>query len=615
MRDNISDIPNLVSPMAGTVSAIVKADGDRVAKGEAVLYVEAMKMEAPVEAPLAGLVAGLKVSVGDQVLLGEALGSVTSDELEAAEAISEGDVGESPGQRSDLIETVERHEKLYDVSRPEAVKKVHARGRRTARENLQDLCDEGSFVEYGGLAVAAQRNRRSMEDLIERTPADGLICGLAKVNGERFGGEAASVAVVSYDYMVMAGTQGLFGHLKKDRIFEVVERTRIPAVLFAEGGGGRPSDTDRQVVAALDVPAFALWAGLSGVVPRIGVGSGYCFAGNALLFGCSDITIATPNISVGMGGPAMIEGAGLGEVDAKDVGPFETQVLNGVVDVPALDDADAVRLAKKAISYFQGSASTFSALDQEALRTSVPESRVRPYDVGEVVSVFADEGSVLVLREANAPEMYTALARLEGRPIGIVANNALHRGGAITSAGASKAARFLQICEAFRLPVVFLCDTPGIMVGPEAERTGTVRHASRLFVAGSTLTVPFVTVVLRKAYGLGAQAMCGGHTHRPLLTVAWPTGEFGAMGLEGAVRLAMRKDLEAIESQKERQDLFEAMVAIAYDRGKALNTASLFEIDDVIDPAETRNIVAAVFSSAPKEHWRDLSPRRIVDTF
>jgi acetyl-CoA carboxylase carboxyltransferase component len=525
---------------------------------------------------------------------------------------------DSETTRPDLDEALRRRRMTGDGNRPDVVESRHAAGRRTTRENLADLCDDGSFVEYGGLAIAAQRGRRSVDELIQRTPADGLIGGTARINGAVVGADCADCAVLSYDYTVLAGTQGVMGHRKKDRLFDVIERRRLPVVLFAEGGGGRPGDTDHAMVAGLDVMAFALWARLSGVVPRIGIASGRCFAGNALLLGCCDIIIATPDASIGMGGPAMIEGGGLGVVDADEVGPFDMQVRNGVVDVAATDEADAVRLARQAIACFQGPVEAWEAPDQLLLRDVVPENRRRAYDVHRAVDLLADMGSVLELRAGFARGMVTALARIEGRPIGIVANNPMHLAGAITSDCADKAARFLQLCEAFSLPVLFLCDTPGIMVGPDAERTALVRHASRLFLAGAALTVPFMTVVLRKGYGLGAQAMAGGSFRAPLMTVAWPTGEFGGMGLEGAVKLAYRRELDAIADADERQAKYEAMVADSYAKGAAINTATYFEIDDVIDPAETRALVAAVIlrpGGAPSATSRAERRRRFVDSW
>ena len=515
--------------------------------------------------------------------------------------------------RPDLAETLRRRRLIHDESRGDVVAARHAAGRSTARENLAELCDEGSFVEYGGLAIAAQRGRRTVDDLVQRTPADGLIAGTARINSELVGADRAHCAVLSYDYTVLAGTQGHMNHRKKDRLFDVIERLRLPVVLFAEGGGGRPGDTDGASVTGLDTEAFALFAKLSGLVPMVGVVGGRCFAGNAALLGCCDVIIATADTNLGMGGPAMIEGGGLGVFPPEAIGPLSVQVDNGVVDVAVEDDAEAVATAKRYLSYFQGSLADWDCGDQEALRSCVPEDRRRVYDVHSVIDVLADSGSVLELRPAYGLAVVTALARLEGRAIGIVANNPVHLAGAIDAAAANKAARFLQLCDAHDLPVVYLCDTPGFMVGPEAEEAALVRHAGRLFVAGASLTVPFCTVVLRKGYGLGAQAMAGGSFREPLWIGSWPTGEFGGMGLEGAVRLGYRRELEAVEDPTEREALFETMVQRSYTIGKALNVASYFEIDDVIDPAETRQRLTSVFAAAPLAPARAGKKRPTVD--
>ena len=515
--------------------------------------------------------------------------------------------------RADLAEALERRALTRDEARPEVADRRHGAGRRTARENVADLVDPGSFVEYGALAIAAQRARRDLRELLERTPADGLVGGTATVNGELFGDRAAC-AVLSYDYTVLAGTQGAIGHRKKDRLFELIERMRLPTVFFAEGGGGRPGDTDIAVVSALETRAFALWARLSGLVPRIAVVAGRCFAGNAVIAGASDLIVATEDSSLGMGGPAMIEGGGLGSVDPDDVGPIGMQAPNGVVDVRVADEPGAVAVTARLLSYFQGELATVDAPDQVRLRELVPERRRRAYDVHPVIETLTDAGSVIFLREEFGRGMVTALARIEGRPLGVLANNPTHLAGAITSDGADKAARFMQLCDAFGLPVVSLIDTPGMMVGPEAEATALVRHCSRLFVTGAALRVPFVAVILRKAYGLGAQAMAAGSLHEPLLTVGWPTAELGPMGLEGAVRLGFRRELESIPDANEREQRVQELTAAAHDRAKALNAATLFELDDVIDPAETRHVVAATLAAAGTPTDREIG-RRIVDTW
>jgi acetyl-CoA carboxylase carboxyltransferase component len=517
-------------------------------------------------------------------------------------------------QREDLAEAFARRALTRDEARPDVVERRHAAGGRTARENIADLVDPGSFVEYGGLAVAAQRGRRSPDELRERTPADGLVGGTARVNSELFG-EGSACGVLAYDYTVLAGTQGALGHRKKDRLFELIERMRLPTVFFAEGGGGRPGDTDYPVVSALDTRAFAFWARLSGLVPRIAIVAGRCFAGNAVIAGCSDLIIATENVSLGMGGPAMIEGGGLGKVDADEVGPLAMQTRNGVVDLAVADEAEAVAETKRLLAFFQGCTPAGTAPEQEPLRDLVPERRRRAFDVRPAIETLADESSAMFLRAAFAPEMVTALARIEGRPVGFVANNSIHVAGAITSDGADKAARFMQLCDSFGIPIVSLVDTPGMMVGPVAEATALVRHTSRLLVTGAALRVPLVAVVLRRGYGLGAQAMVAGSLHEPLLTVAWPAAELGPMGLEGAVRLGLRRELEAISDEAAREARVRELTIAAEENAKALNAASLFELDDVIDPAETRGLIASTLAAAGSGGDAGPARRGFVDTW
>mgnify|MGYP001213481368 FL=1 len=514
---------------------------------------------------------------------------------------------------SDLDDLLRRRALTEDAARPDAVGRRHAANGRTARENITDLVDQGSFVEYGRFVMAAQRQRRDVDDLIARTPADGLVAGIARINGDLFGPDRAAAAVLSYDYTVLAGTQGVFGHRKKDRLFELIERMRLPTVFFAEGGGGRPGDTDYPTVSSLEVRAFKLWAALSGVVPRIAVVKGRCFAGNAVIAGCSDLIVATEDTSIGMGGPAMIAGGGLGDVDPDAVGPISVQAPNGVVDVVVPDETAAVAVTKQLIGYFQGSTAPGPAADQTALRTMIPERARRAYPVAPLIRTLADEGSVTVLRERFAPEMVTALARIDGRAIGVIANNTMVMAGAITARAADKAARFLQLCDTYAIPVVSLVDCPGYMVGPAAEAESLVRRASRLLVAGAALRVPLVAVILRRGYGLGAQAMTGGSLHEPVLTVAWPGAHLGPMGLEGAVRLGLRKELDAIADDAEREERVRQVTALAQENAKALNAAALFEIDDVIDPAETRDLIAATLSASTGR--AQPPPRRFVDTW
>ncbi|GGU59490.1 carboxyl transferase domain-containing protein [Lentzea flava] len=552
------------APLTGTVVS-VSADS---------VVLEAMKMQHVVR------VSGdVLVSVGDTVAEGQLLASGSGESTEDTVEVDPDLV------RPDLAEVLERHR----FDRPEAAARRHAAGGRTARENIADLCS--SFVEYGGLAIAAQRQRRSLSELIERTPADGMVAGIGVVNGQR-------IVAMSYDYAVLAGTQGVRNHQKKDRLFALAQQENLPVVLFAEGGGGRPGDTDHSMVSGLDCGSFHAFASLSGQVPLVGVVAGRCFAGNAVLLGTCDVIIAVEGANIGMGGPAMIEGGGLGTFRPEDIGPLDVQIPNGVVDIAVASEEEAVAVAKKYLSYFQGSTTDWSCADQRLLRHAIPENRLRAYNIRTVIDTLADTDSVLELRKGFGKAVVTALIRVEGRPIALIANDPNVLGGAIDADAADKCARFLQLADAFDLPVVSLCDTPGFMVGPDAERTATVRHLTRMVVTGANITVPFGLVVLRKAYGLGAQAMAAGSLKVPQFAISWPTGEFGPMGLEGAVKLGFKRELDAIQDETERKQRYEQMVAAAYEHGKALNVASVFEIDDVIDPADTRRWIATALAPA-----------------
>jgi acetyl-CoA carboxylase carboxyltransferase component len=601
---------NLRAPFAATVVAVPMRTDEAVRAGAPVIVLEAMKMEHELLADTDATIERLEVKVGDNVEEGQLLAVLATN----GGTPSAGPVAAAAADHGPLDAVRERHALGLDEARPDAVQKRRERGRRTARENLVDLLDPDSFVEYGPLMYAAQEQRRAKQELIERTPADGLVGGVGSVD------EQPCVAM-SYDYTVLAGTQGMRNHQKKDRLFELAERRRLPVVLFAEGGGGRPGDVDMPIIAGLDCRAFQFFARLSGLVPLIGIASGYCFAGNAALLGCCDVVIATEDSSIGMGGPAMIEGGGLGVVAPEDVGPIDVQDAGGVVDLRVADDAAAVAAARHYLSFFSragrraGEATPPSPrTDPAALRDLVPANRKRVYDIRGVIDAVCDE--TLELRRGFAAGMVTALARIEGRPLGVIANNPAHLGGAIDADGADKAARFMQLCDAYGLPLLMLCDTPGFMVGPDAERTATVRHFSRLFVTAANLEVPTGTIVLRKGYGLGAQAMAAGSFKAPLFTIGWPTSEFGAMGLEGAVRLSMRRELDAIEDEDERQRVYDTMVAAAYERGRGVNMASYFEIDDVIDPADSRRWIRTLFDDTAPGWWERPARRRPnIDTW
>ena len=605
---------DLGSPLQGTVLIVDVEVGDQITEGQRVVLLESMKMEHEVLAPSGGLVTRVFIEAGQMVEEAEILLSLEEKETAVRNDITNQEI-DLTHVRPDLAETMERHDIGKDHRRKDAVEKRHKKGQRTARENIADLIDNGNFIEYGPLVIAPQRKRRSIEDLILNTPADGMVGGLAEINSDLFEVDKTQCVVISYDYSVLAGTQGGQNHRKKDRLFEIAKKWKLPVIFFTEGGGGRPGDTDGLQVAGLDCLAFGLWADLSGHVPLVGITSGFCFAGNAAILGCCDVIIATEGANIGMGGPAMIEGGGLGTYHPSEIGPVEIQKANGVVDIVVQDEREAVQVAKKYLSYFQGETSDWDLQDQRTLRHLVPETRVRAYDIRKVIDVLFDTDSVLELRKDFGIGIITSLARIEGKPIGVIANNPNHLGGAIDADAADKASRFMQLCDSYDLPIISLCDTPGFMVGPEAEKTALVRHVSRMFVNARSVSVPTGTIVLRKAYGLGAQAMASGGFKFPMFTISWPTGEFGGMGLEGAVKLGYKKELEAIDNPQEREAAYQKLVDRMYQVGKGLSMADHFEIDDVIDPQDSRQWITAALRAAGPPAKRTGKKRPMIDTW
>lgn len=619
----------LRAPMQGTVLSLEAEPGQEIAAGQILFVMEAMKMEHEIRSDVGGVLRDFRAAVGDAVWEGHVLALIEEGEVAAATGEEEGEI-DLDAVRPDLAEVLERHAVTLDDARPEAVRKRRNTNQRTARENIDQLCDEGSFVEHGQL-VLTPGTGLPKEEVIRSFPTDGMITGVGSINGELFPDDRSRCVVMAYDYTVLAGTQGAINHPKTDRMVELAHRWKRPVVLFAEGGGGRAGTGGKRKGGAsttkagqgrsdetyrpLDTPTFTSFARLSGLVPIVGITSRFCFAGNAALLGCCDVIIATADSSIGMGGPALIEGGGLGVFRPEEVGPMDVQVPNGVVDIAVENEEEAVDAARQYLSYFQGRTEDWDCPDQRLLRRIVPENRLRVYDIREVIQTLADTGSVLELRPEFGLGMVTALVRIEGRPVGILANNPEFLSGAIDSDGSDKGARFLQLCDAFDIPVLVLCDTPGMMVGPEIERTALVRHCCRLFVVGANITVPSLTIVLRKAYGLGAQAMAGGDLKEPFFTVAWPTAEFGGMGLEGQVKLGFRNELAAIEDPEERRARYEELVAAAYERGSALTAGASFAVDDVIDPADSRRWIARTLDSVPPPPVRDGKKRRHIDTW
>lgn len=587
---------SIVSPMAAVLVSVDVIAGQSVDKNHIVAVIESMKMQTAITASVAGLITDIKVSAGQTIQEGQLIckvveSSQSSNVLDTQEPISD-------SVENALDQLNQQLAASLDSGRKKSIDKRHAKGYRTARENLRQLCDEGSFVEYGQLAVAAQRDRMSSEKLKAETAADGVITGLATINAQQFGEQASQVAIIVNDYTVLAGTQGYFHHRKIDRMLDQAKRSYLPVVMYTEGGGGRPGDTDVKIqIAGLDVPTFASWASLSGQVPMIAVNNGYCFAGNAALFGCADIRIATKTSWIGMAGPAMIEGGGLGSFAPTQIGPMDVQAKNGVVDLVANDEAHATVLTQQCLGYFQGGSEIWQCGDQVELRDMMPADRRYVYDVRSVITQIVDSDSFLELSQAYGCAVITGFARIEGRAVGVIANDCRYLGGAVNAEAAEKTAKFITLCDNFDIPIVSLCDSPGFMVGPASEEEAAVRRMAQLFIVGAKLTTPLVTIFLRKGYGLGAMAMAGGSFHKPIYSASWPSGEFGGMGLEGAVRLGYKKELEAVTEGEERDALFNQLVDKMYERGKATEAAAHLEIDAVIDPADTRAVIVRAFES------------------
>ncbi|MCK1268911.1 carbamoyl-phosphate synthase large subunit [Bradyrhizobium sp. 49] len=612
------------APMQGTVGMVQVEIGQSVRVGQPMLIIEALKMEHVVPSPTSGVVVGIPARSGIAVFEGAPLVFIKPAEIADCDVIDE-PVADLDSIRQDLATVKHLHTLTGDEARTKARAKRHASGKRTARENIEDLCDTDTFLEYGPLVVPSRQHSETQLELeakILKAAADGLVMGIGRVNGEFFGPDRSRCAVLSYDYTVVAGTQGNKGHDKTDRMLEMARDTMLPVVFFTEGGGGRPGVYPGEppppptTTGGLKYATWRHMAHLSGLVPVVGIASGNCFAGNALVLALCDIIIATRDTTMGIGGPALIEGGGLGRFTPAEVGAVHIQEPNGVIDVLVEDEAEAVKVAKRYLSYFQGRLKDWREPDQRSLRHAIPENRRAPYDVRKIIDTLADEDSMLELRPRFGSAMVTALIRVEGRPLGVIANNCMSpTGGAVDSDAADKAARFMQLCDAFDIPLLTMLDVPGNMVGPEAEKTATLRHCGRLYMTGGNLSVPVFSVVLRKAYGLGALAMTGGGFQFPTFVVSWPTGEFADMGLEGRIKLGRRAELAAIKDVAARKARYEELLGQAYEWARAINGASVYEFDDVIDPADTRRWIAAGLECIPAVPPRTRKKRAFIDTW
>ncbi|NOG71810.1 acyl-CoA carboxylase subunit beta [Roseicella sp. DB1501] len=499
--------------------------------------------------------------------------------------------GGKPG--SALQAVLQARAAILDAARPEAVAKQRRRGRWTAREAIAALADPDSFVEYGGLVRPALAGMAGA--------ADGLVMGMAQMGGR-------AVDIVAYDYTVYAGTQSANNHAKIGRMLAHAEQHRLPVVCWLDGGGARPHDMKVEGRGASST--FVTFARLSGLVPTIGIVPGRAFAGHANLAGMCDLLIATREACMGMAGPPLVEAALGLKLTPEEIGPAAVHAASGAVDLVVEDEAAAIEAARQYLGYFGPPAAPGEAPDAAALRDIVPESPRRAYDVRKVIQGIADRGSVLELKPGYGRAMVTALFRIEGRAVGVIANQPMFLAGAIDGPAADKAARFIQVCDAFDIPLLVLCDTPGLMVGPEIEKTNLVRRSARMLTALANATIPLLTVVLRKAYGLGYYIM-GSRPLHPSILLAWPTAEFGGMGLEGAANIIHRHELAAVEDPAERAALHRRRTEELRAYNTALEVAGRFAYDDVIDPAETRGILARVLRGLPAPPARNGRKRLI----
>ena len=604
------------SPMQGTILEVMVAEGDAVREGQQMFVMDSMKMEHLIKSDVGGILRQLMVKPGDIVY-----------EAHPLAFIEEADVGEAIVEKAreiDLDYIPERLQEFFelqamgaDENRREWVDKRHAKGKMTQRECLAELIDEGSWFEMGELVLPARHMIMSDKEMRRRAPGDGMITGIATVNRDQFDEQRATTLIAMYDETIWAGTQGMMGHQKTDRIIKLADEQATPLILWAEGAGGRSGDTDHSYISAAGqwVPTYDMLGKLSGTVPTVGITAGRVFAGNASMLGITDCVIATRDANIGMGGPATIEGGGLGLFMPEEIGAMSDMGPAGSVDIIVEDDHEAIATAKKYLAYFQGPIDDWACADQRLLRHVIPENRLRTFKVRSVIELLADTDSVLELRAEFGIGIVTALIRIEGHPVGIIANNNEHLGGAVDSPGADKLCRFAQLCDAFNIPILVLSDTTGMMVGPDVERTGLARKCNNIFVTLANVQTPKFCLILRKSYGLAAQAMQTGSSRAPTWTLAWPTAELGGMNLEAAVRLGQRAELAAIENIEERAARYEELVAEAYRSGKGVNSSSVHENDGIIDPAATRRIFVRSLMACENPHPIRRGRRPNIDTW
>lgn len=506
-----------------------------------------------------------------------------------------------------LSELNERRHGISDAGRPEAVAKQHARGKLTARERIAELVDTGSFLEAGGLVGTTAGPRRN----ILEAPADGFVTGSALVGGR-------PVSLCSFDFTVAGGSNGKAGTLKFTRLLQRSLDDGNPFVMLMEGGGHRISEGLDSRHFSSGTTIFQSMSDMSGWVPIVAAVMGPGFAGPTNHASLADfVVMVRPTATMGIAGPALVKAA-TGEVITKEeLGGAAVQAdRQGIADLAVESDAEALEAIRRFLSYFPSNARQplpIVACDDpadrrdEELLTLVPANTRRAYDVRKVIGAIVDRDSIFEIKPTYARNVVTTLARLDGRPVGIVANQALHMGGTLDSNACEKAAHFISMCDAFGLPLVFLIDIPGFVPGTMAERQGLGRRSGRLVYELGNATVPRLSVILRKGYGMAYIAMNGGRSFDPDLVVAWPTAEICAMSIEGGVDVGFRKEIEqAAEPEAKRAEL----IGNFRSHVDALYAAEGYGIDDVIDPRDTRlHLITTLNRAGDRRKSRAMPPK------
>ncbi len=517
---------------------------------------------------------------------------------------------DEPTMRS-LIDKVEAvRASVSDAARGPAMERLAARGRQSARARIAALVDPGSFAEIGGLVAPDTDDDADAATARARSPSDGVVVGSARIDGR-------PVMLFSQDFSVHGGSIGRIGSAKTQRATQLAITRGIPLVMILDGGGHRIQDGQDARHFAHANGGFQNFARASGWIPMVAVMLGAGFAGPTNYAGMSDFVVMVRGLStMGLAGPALVKAATGEDIDNQALGGAEIQVdRQGLADLGTADEAQAIGAARRFLSYLPGNARAPQAIDSaaapvgridDAILDLVPVSTRKAYDVRKVLRLVADADSYFELKPTFAGNLVTAFARIGGRPVGFIANQALRLGGMLDSNACDKGAHFIAMCDAYGLPLISFVDVPGFAIGSGAERTSLGRRSAKLVFEWGHATVPRISVVLRKGYGLGYFAMCGGRSFTADACFAWPTAEICAMSIEGAIDVAYRRDYENAPDPMARRA---EMIADTRTRIDALRAAEGFGIDDIIDPRDTRIRLADVLAQAQPRRPNEQPPK------